>query len=239
MSDKTLILGDGLLGSWFEKQTGWSVISRKKDGFDITASSCISSLLECHHGVAWSCPWDTIINTIAYTNTYDKDRQQHWDVNYAGVVRLADFCERWSVKLIQIVTDYIYTNATPNASEDDIPIHGDNWYSYTKLLADAYVQLKYQKHLIIRATHKEHPFSYNKAWVNQVGNFDYLHKIGGLSLQLINQGSQGVFNVGTELKSMLELAKQSSVQVQGALAGNEVPSNVSMSIEKMKNELTR
>ena len=32
---KICILGDGLLGSELSKQTGWDVISRKKDKFNI------------------------------------------------------------------------------------------------------------------------------------------------------------------------------------------------------------
>ena len=35
----------------------------------------------------------------------------------------------------------------PEASENDIPIHGNNWYSYTKLLADAYIELKSKNYL--------------------------------------------------------------------------------------------
>ena len=31
---RVVVLGDGLLGSEIIKQTGWDIISRKKNGFD-------------------------------------------------------------------------------------------------------------------------------------------------------------------------------------------------------------
>ena len=33
---RVVVLGDGLLGSEIVKQTGWDIISRKKDRFNIT-----------------------------------------------------------------------------------------------------------------------------------------------------------------------------------------------------------
>ena len=39
------ILGDGLLGSEIHSQTGWDLISRKKDGLDITDKSTFHSTL--------------------------------------------------------------------------------------------------------------------------------------------------------------------------------------------------
>ena len=48
------------------------------------------------------------------------------------------------------------------------------WYGYTKLVADALVQLESNYHLIVRTTHKEKPFPYSVAWEDQIGNFDYV-----------------------------------------------------------------
>ena len=42
---KILILGNGLLGSEIQKQTGWDLISRKKDGFDITKPNLYNLLI--------------------------------------------------------------------------------------------------------------------------------------------------------------------------------------------------
>jgi dTDP-4-dehydrorhamnose reductase len=230
------ILGDGLLGSELVKQTGWEYISRKKDGFDITKPEIfIYHLIENHNGVAFTPKYDYIINCIAYTDTYSSNKELNWNVNYKGVADLVDFCNKWNIKLIHISTDYVYTNSVSEASEDDIPIHGNNWYSYTKLLADAYIELKSNNYLICRETHKPNPFPYDKAWIDQVGNFDYVNVIAKLIIKLVKNKASGVYNVGTNLKSIFNLAEQTNIKVLPSLKPNNIPANTSISINKMNN----
>lgn len=234
------ILGDGLLGSEIYKQTGWEYISRKKDGFDITKSENFGQhLIESYEGVAFVNKYDCLINCIAYTNTYSIDRESNWNVNYKGVADLVDFCNRWNIKLVQISTDYVYVNSKPNASEEDVPVHSDNWYSYTKLLGDAYVQLKCNNYLICRETHKPMPFPYDTAWVDQIGNFDYIDIIANNIVKLVNTNATGVFNIGTELKSVFELAKRTKVNVIPSLKPNHIPANVSLDTNKLQNWLLK
>jgi dTDP-4-dehydrorhamnose reductase len=56
--------------------------------------------------------------------------------------------------LVHISTDYLYSGSVSNASESDVPVHCNNWYGYTKLLADGLVQLESNNYLICRCTHK-------------------------------------------------------------------------------------
>ena len=134
-----LILGDGLLGKEIVKQTGWNYISRKEHDIDFTKPETYDYLIKT---------FDVIVNCIAHTDTYDKDRQKHWDINYKGVIDLVDICNKYNKKLIHISTDYIYTNSKEEASEEDVPVHCDNWYGYTKLLSDSYVQVKSNNYLL-------------------------------------------------------------------------------------------
>jgi dTDP-4-dehydrorhamnose reductase len=234
---KILVLGDGLLGSELVKQTGWDYISRKKDGFDITKSEKFSFyLIDNYDGVAFFPKYNCVINCIAYTDTYSNNKDLHWDVNYKAVVELSNFCKENKIKLVHISTDYVYTNSISEASEDDIPIHGNNWYSYTKLLGDSYVQLN-PNNLILRGTHKKYPFSHSKAWIDQVGNFDYTNVIAYFIIRLTNMKASGLFNLGTNLKSMYELALayKSPSEVEAALSPSFAPKNVSMDISKLKN----
>jgi len=78
-----LVLGDGLLGTELVRQTGWKFISRKKNKIDITQPGSYSSLIK---------GYDTIVNCIAYTDTYSQNKQKHWDVNYEGVADLVKLC---------------------------------------------------------------------------------------------------------------------------------------------------
>ena len=230
MKKNRLILGNGLLGSELITQTGWDYISRKKDKIDFEYIDTYEEFLE---------PYDEIINCIAYTDTYDKNIYKHWTINYKAVSELTDLCNDLNKKLIHISTDYVYANSKENASEEDVPVHCKNWYGYTKLLADGYIQLKSKNFLLFRGTHKKEPFPYDKAFINQVGNFDYTSVIADLYIKLIKENCYGVYNVGTQLKTMYDLAKRTKEDV---VSSNEkfdftMPSDVSMNLEKMNDIL--
>jgi dTDP-4-dehydrorhamnose reductase len=226
---RVVVLGDGLLGSEIVKQTGWDYISRKKDNIDFTKVESWSELL---------LPYDVIVNCIAHTKTYDPNKELHWDINYKAVSILVEYCNNHNKKLVHISTDYVYTNSVNKASENNVPIHGNNWYSYTKLLADAYIELKSKNYLICRETHKPKPFPYEIAWADQIGNFDYVDKISSLIIKLIESNSEGIYNVGTELKSIYTLA-ESTNKVRSGLKPENVPSNTSMDLNKLKNALEK
>lgn len=217
-----VVLGDGLLGSEIVKQTGWPYLSRKQDGFDLRTSKLDFG------------DYDVVVNCIAHTDTYSQHRDLHWDVNYKAVVRLANHCQEHSTKLVHISSDYVYTNSKKDVSEEDVPVHGENWYSYTKLLGDSYVQLN-PHNLVLRGTHKPKPFPYPIAWINQVGNFDYVDTIAKLYIELINRNAVGVYNVGTELKTMHSLAIQTKQNaIPGEVNTDQVPGSLSMNVHKLQ-----
>lgn len=221
---KVLILGDGLLGSEIRKQTNWDFISRKTNTLDIKRID-LEKLNK----------YDIIINCIANTNTYSNEKEVHWDVNYKFVYDLISFCNSNNKKIIHISTDYVYSGSINNASEEDVPVHCNNWYGYTKLLSDGLIQLLSNNYLLIRCTHKPNPFPYEMAWIDQVGNFDYVDVISKMIVNLINKDSKGVYNVGTELKSIYNLASKSK-SVIPILSPLETPKNTSMNLTKLINE---
>ena len=218
---KVLVLGDGLLGSELVKQTGWKYVSRKKSGFDISdLEKSIPS------GV------NVIVNCIANTDTYSTDKKVHWDINFGFVNDLIKYCNFNVIKLVHISTDYVYTQSVENASEEDVPVHCNNWYGYTKLLGDGLVQLEANEHLLIRCTHKPNPFSYENAWDDQKGNFDYVDVISSKIIKLIRGNAIGLYNVGTETKTMFELASKTK-EVKPVSSPPHIPNNTSMDISKM------
>lgn len=227
---KKAILGSGILASDINEKTKWDIISRKKHNIDAINFKNWRHLLD---------DYNVIINCIANTDTYSTNKQEHWDINYRFVSDLVDYCNSFNKKLVHISTDYVYTNSVDNASEDDIPIHGNNWYSYTKLLADAYIELKSNNYLICRGTHKANPFPYEKAWVDQFGNFDYVDIISELIINLINNDSNGLYNIGTASKSMFELANITNPKVIPTRKNKDVPSNTTMSINKLESKIKK
>ena len=222
-----LILGDGLLGSELVKQTNWDFISRKKNSIDFTNINSYKKYLD---------GYDVIINCIGYCNTYEIKKEKHWNINYKGVVDLVDYAKIYNTKVVHISTDYMYANSKPNASEKDVPVHCENWYSYTKLLADAYVQLKLNNYLVFRGTHKKNPFPYDEGLINQIGNFEYVDKVCEIMIDLINGNANGIYNIGTEIKTMYELSKitRKNVTPVNKKFNPVQPLDVSMDLTKLK-----
>ena len=219
-----VVLGYGMLGSEIVRQTGWDYLSRHKDNIDICSPSSYVDKIK---------KYDVVINCVAHTNTYADVPYLHWDVNYKAVVDLVEVCNHFAKKLVHISTDYVYANSVSSAKETDVPVHANNWYSYTKLLADAYIQLKSNNYLIVRESHKPYPFPYFTAW-KQRTNGDYVHVIAQKIIKLIETGAYEIFNVGTEEKTWYSLTKQefktSEIEVPGY-----APKDITMNIDKMKN----
>jgi len=225
MKNNVLVLGDGLLGRELINQTNWDCVSRSKDGFDVN-----------HLDEFILSNYDIVINCIAHTDTYTEEREDHWNVNCKFVDELIDYCNEHFIKLIHISTDYVYSNSIPFASENDVPVHCNNWYGYTKLLSDGLIQLRSEDYLLIRCSHKPSPFVYDSAWIDYVGNFDYVDTIATLIIDCINKDLSGVYNVGTDVKTMFDLANETNV-VESSFTPSHVPNNLSMDLTKLKSSL--
>jgi hypothetical protein len=225
MKNNVLVLGDGLLGRELINQTNWDYVSRSKDGFDVNH---LDEFILSNYSI--------VINCISHTDTYDKDRELHWNVNCKFVDKLIDYCNEHFIKLIHISTDYVYSNSIPFASENDVPVHCNNWYGYTKLLSDGLIQLRSEDYLLIRCSHKPSPFVYDSAWIDYVGNFDYVDTIASLIIDCVNKDLSGVYNVGTDVKTMFDLANETNV-VESSFTPSHIPNNLSMDLTKLKSSL--
>lgn len=223
-----VILGDGLLGKELAHQTSWDVLSRKKDTLDFVDFASWSYKL---------CCYDVIVNCIAFTKTYETNKEESWNVNVRALDQLIDYCNKTSKKLIHISTDYVYTGSEENCSEDGVPVHNNTFYGYTKLVGDALVQLRCNDYLICRLSHKPTPFPYDKAWSDVQTNCDYVDVISSLVVKLIANDAQGVFNVGTETKSIYELALRTNKNVGLANKPSQAPQNTTMDLTKLNNFL--
>jgi dTDP-4-dehydrorhamnose reductase len=224
---KVLVLGDGLLGGEIVKHSNWDCFSRKKNGFNTKDLSQIPK------------GYDVILNCIANTDTYSNNRDSHWDTNYAFVNRLIDYCNNNSIKLVQISTDYVYTGSESLASESSVPVHCENWYGYTKLLSDGIVQLRSNNYLLFRCAQIPNPFPYDEAWIDRIGNLDYVDVISNLIIKAIKNNLNGLYNLGTEVKTTYDLAKQTKPNISASLKPLHVPSDVSMNISKLNKDLSK
>ena len=215
-----VILGDGIIGSELKRQTGWESVTRRHDGFDVRIPFLYNRYLS---------GFDCIINCTGFIKDHS-DKQNNLELNFKAVVDLVNYCNQHGKKYVHISTDIVYAGSVHSASEDDVPIHARNWYAYSKLLADGYVQAVCEDYLLIRTAFKPRPFPHKVA-VNKVGNFDYVDVITGLIVELIEGGASGVYNVGTKLKTMLEHARETVPDIE--LNTDSSPVDVSMNISKL------
>lgn len=223
-----IILGDGLLGSAVIGQTGWQYVSRSKDGIDITKP-----------GWKQHIPSDTteIINLIANTNTYSGNWNKMFDVNYRAVISLVDFCNQRGIKLIHYSTDYVYIDSRHPAKETFKAKPQKTPYAMSKLLADEYIVKHCDNYLICRGSQKPDPFPYDKGFTDVIGNFDYPDNIAELFIQLIRENATGIYNIGTDPKSVYELAQQTNQNVKPTEAPEDFPKDLTMDLTKMKHFL--
>ena len=225
---KVLILGDGLFGKELHKQTDWDFISRKKDNIDINVFNEWSYKLNSY---------DVIVNAIAYTKTYENNYEDNWNANVKFLNELINFCNESDKKLVHISTDYLYTGSVTNAKETDVPVHVNTWYGYTKLVGDAIVQLNSKNFLLCRLSHKPYPFPYEYAWSDVKTNCDYVNTICDLVVKLIISNVSGLYNVGTEHKTIYELAKKTNVFVKVSNSNDNVPKDTTMNVSKLKTKI--
>lgn len=218
-----VILGNGLMGGELHRQSGWDYLSRDEHGIDITVPDSYTELIK---------PYDQVVNCIGHTNTSHPFKQPSWDVNYVGVMDLVDACNEFGKKLIHMSTDYIYANSVSEASENDVPVHYSNWYTYSKILSDGYVQARAKNYLIIRTSYKSRPYPWEGAWINLKGNFDYVDVIAELIIRLISKNAMGVYNVGTGLKNMYQLALRTCPGTT-KMHDKVIPSDVTMNLDKL------
>ena len=224
-TNKVLVLGDGLLGSEIVRQTGWDYVSRKKDGLDIKDyNSLIDTVLD----------YDIVVNCIAHTDSYSYDGGEHWVTNFGFPALLSDITNTEQIKLVHISTEFVYADNPIPPTEEDLPHHDRSWYAYTKLMADAYIQLNHSNYLICRELHKPNPFPYDKVWKVQTSG-DTVDKIAELIIKLINTDAQGVFNVGTGDKWLRELAPNAE-EIE---APAHVPKDTRMNLDKLNTWLSK
>ena len=227
---KVIVIGQGLLGKEIVKLSNWDHISRSTHDFDYKDITTVYKYLK---------DYDIIINCVAHTDTYSNEKDLHWAINYKAVSRLTDWCSENNKKLVHISTDYVYTNSSDLPTETNVPVHAENWYSYTKLLADGYIELKSDNYLIVRCGHKPFPFPHNGAWTDVKGNFDYVSNIADGIIRLVSLQRLGIYNVGTiDPHTMYDLAKESFPEVNEILSKENTPKDISMNCMKYRISIT-
>jgi len=146
--------------------------------------------------------YDLIIHSAAYTDVVraEVDQKQCFDVNVYGTLNLLNAFS--TLPMVYISTEY---------AKDPL-----NYYSLTKRFAEESIKNYKHNYLIIRTLFKPRPFPFEKAFVDQYTQGDYVDVIAPMIAKIIKDWDRqtgGIVYVGTGRKTIYELAKQTRPDV--------------------------
>ena len=187
----------------------------------------------------WRDEFSAIVHCAAYTDvpgaeTPDGNRSAA-ETNIIGTYNMANLAKTLGLPLIYISTDYVYsgTGVYGGYTEADAP-KPFNYYGHTKHMGEAFVQEP--DDLIIRTSFKPNePWVYTHAFSDLYTSADYVDIIAPMINALIISGECGIYNVGTERKSIYDLAAARNSHISKMSKnslGFDLPDDVSMNTDK-------
>lgn len=181
-----------------------------------------------------------IVHCAAFTNVAAAEtkcgRHRAIQVNIIGSDNMAGLALALGIKFIYISTDYVYPGDEGNYKEED-RVRPVNYYAMTKLAGEAFASRP--DDLVIRTSFKPNkPWPYPKAFDDLYTSADYVDIIAPMITNLIVGKAEGVYNVGTERKTIYELARRRNPEIKpmskNDIKGVLLPHDTSMDISKYK-----
>ena len=159
---------------------------------------------------------DIIINAAAEINSIDigENPYRAINTNIIGAANVTKYCLDAKIRLAYISTDYIYNWENGNNKESD-KVFPFNEYAWTKLGGECSSRLV-ENSCIIRTNFGSPKFPYDQAYSNLRTSKDYVDIIAPKILKAAMSNIQGVINIGTESKTMLEFARRRNPEVKDA-----------------------
>jgi len=226
MSKYLLTGGSGTLGIELQKHINFDAPKRQKLDIEDVASMI---------PFARSRFYSTVVHAAAYTDVpgAEKDNLSVIKANILGTLNVANMFV--DSRIVYISTDYVYPGEHGNYKEDDM-VRPVNFYGFTKLAGEAF--LDPDKDLIIRTSFKPSDLwntRLDKAFIDIFTSADYVDVVAKDMALAIESNLTGIINIGTERKSIYELAVQRNPEV-GKISKLELecpmPRDVSMNIDK-------
>lgn len=231
--------GSGVLGTVLQKVCmphGLRYLDPSRKEFDILSSEAPALLAQNYYQLRG------VVHCAAYTDVpgaeTPKGRKDAVRTNIIGTKNVSGWAKIYGLPVIYISTDYVYPGNTGNYKEEDrtCPI---NYYACTKLMGEAFMDT--DKDLIIRTSFKPNiPWPYPKAFDDLYSSADYVDviadKISFLLHCFPDPEITGIINVGTERKSIYELAKRRNPEVKPMskkdIEDVDLPSDISLDTTK-------
>ncbi|MBC8401188.1 MAG: sugar nucleotide-binding protein [Candidatus Marinimicrobia bacterium] len=235
--DQVLLTGgNGLLGTEFRKQEP-KLLATDLEEFDVTDPEQMADYL-AERNIT------TILHAAAFTSPpkIDADPVQALQANIIGTANIATLCIERQFRLVYISTDYVFQGDRGNYREND-ELLPQNRYAWSKLGGECAVRL-HRDTLIIRTSFCEPVFPYPKAFIDQYTSRDSVTVIAPLILKLaLMKDLTGIIHVGTERKSVMDLARKLGKTDVGDLKRTDVtfavPFDTSFDLTKLNRILTK
>jgi dTDP-4-dehydrorhamnose reductase len=184
---------------------------------------------------------DIFIHTAALSRPmilHDSDPNTSIQLNIIGTSNCVLTCLQYNIKLVYISTDFVYPGIDGNYKETD-PIRPVNKYACSKLGGECSCML-YENSLILRIGMFAKPFPHDKAFVDSFKSPIWNDEAAKITLQLIELGATGIYNIGGEKKSIYDFVIREKNNILKESKDNikeSVPSDISMDLTKLNNIL--
>tara|TARA_R100000458_G_C8278031_1_gene253844 strand:+ start:7242 stop:7970 length:729 start_codon:yes stop_codon:yes gene_type:complete len=207
--------GTGNLGSelvpLLEKE-GAFVVAPSRDEMDIANGHSVGNFFSKGRGMG--C--DMLIHCAAYTNVPDaqlpSNHRKVINTNILGTAYLASWAKHKHFKFVYISTDYVYEGTEGGYEITDIP-RPFCFYGYSKLAGEAFIP---GNGLVIRTSFLPRGYwgedKLTKVFKDVYTSKDWVDIIAKKIVKRL--GDSGVINVGTERKSLRDLAVQEYPNVE-------------------------
>jgi dTDP-4-dehydrorhamnose reductase len=215
--------GSGVLGTELQKHLDCFAPTRQM--LDITDINTFRGLTQYKY----------VIHCAAYTDVpgAEVNRQKATEANVIGSKNVIRYFNH--SRVFYISTDYVYAGLTGNYKETDITAPF-NFYGFTKLAGESYFNPNID--LVIRTSFKPATsWKYPAAFDDLYTSADYVDVIAPLIARVIESDATGVINVGTERKSVYDLAsRRNAVEKTSANSVQcvKMPKDVSMNLDRLK-----
>ena len=217
--------GSGRLGTELRTELpalGVEVFAPSHAELDITRLETISEALERYEP-------DIVVHAAAYTDVAkaETEREACWASNVGGTRNVVLALAENGAKLIHISTDYVFWGDTGGYSEEDTPGPVRNYYALSKLAAEEVARTQ-PGVLVIRTSFRPREWPYPVAFEDVYTSQDYVDVIGpeiALAVRHAFSISYPILHIATERKSVYELARRRSPDVQ---PGSRRNTNVSL-----------
>ena len=206
--------GSGRLGMELRAELstpGVEIFAPPRAELDITRFEMISEALKSYDP-------DVIVHAAAYTDVAgaETEREVCWASNVGGTRNVVLALAGRETKLVHISTDYVFWGDVGGYTERDTPGPVRNYYALSKLAAEEVARVR-PGTLIIRTSFRPREWPYPVAFEDVYTSQDYVDVIApevALAVRYAYSIPYPVLHIATERKSVYELARRRSPDVQ-------------------------